>query len=153
MLSLRAIQRAFVQKLSKLKYDVSFDEVIQADRPFFYIDLSIRSKSFDDVYFDRYIQVDIMFTPPKRNGRIQTKELYLMADELEKLIRPIFYVEDRAITIMEAEQTIVDGILHYMFDLDFTDAFTDEEQEYIQYELMGELEVHMNYVGGNANGQ
>ncbi|WP_303060292.1 phage tail terminator family protein [Veillonella magna] len=153
MLSLRAIQRAFVQKLSKLKYDVSFDEVIQADRPFFYIDLSIRSKSFDDVYFDRYIQVDIMFTPPKRNGRIQTKELYLMADELEKLIRPIFYVEDRAITIMEAEQTIVDGILHYMFDLDFTDAFTDEEQEQITYELMRELDVTINYVGGNEDGK
>lgn len=153
MLSLRAIQRAFVQKLSKLKYDVSFDEVIQADRPFFYIDLSIRSKSFDDVYFDRYIQVDIMFTPPKRNGRIQTKELYLMADELEKLIRPIFYVEDRAITISEAEQTIVDGMLHYIFDLDFTDAFTDEEQEQITYELMRELDVTINYVGGNEDGK
>lgn len=153
MLSLRTIQKAFVQKLSKLKYDVSFDEVIQADRPFFYIDLSIRSKSFDDVYFDRYIQVDIMFTPPKRNGRIQTKELYLMADELEKLIRPIFYVEDRAITISEAEQTIVDGILHYIFDLDFTDAFTDEEQEQITYELMRELDVTINYVGGNEDGK
>lgn len=153
MLSLRDIQRALVTTLSKCKYDVSFDEVIQADRPFFYVDLSVRSKSFDDVYFDRYIQVDIMFTPPKRNGRVQTKELYLMADELEKLIRPIFFVEDRAITVMDVEQTIVDGILHYIFDLDFTDAFTDEEQEYIQYELMGELEVHMNYVGGNANGK
>ncbi|MBM6824791.1 phage tail terminator family protein [Veillonella magna] len=153
MLSLRDIQRALVTTLSKCKYDVSFDEVIQADRPFFYIDLSIRSKSFDDVYFDRYIQVDIMFTPQKKNGRIQTKELYLMADELEKLIRPIFFVEDRAITVMDVEQTIVDGILHYIFDLDFTDAFTDEEQEHIQYELMGELEVHMNYVGGNANGK
>nr|WP_205088697.1 hypothetical protein [Veillonella magna] len=76
-----------------------------------------------------------------------------MADELEKLIRPIFFVEDRAITVMDVEQTIVDGILHYIFDLDFTDAFTDEEQEHIQYELMGELEVHMNYVGGNANGK
>ncbi len=153
MLSLRAIQRAFVQKLSKLKYDVSFDEVIQADRPFFYIDLSVRSKSFDDVYFDRRIQVDIMFTPPKRNGRVQTKELYLMADELEKLIRPIFYVEDRAITISEAEQTIVDGILHYIFDLNFTDAFTDEEQEQITYELMRELDVTINYVGGNEDGK
>lgn len=153
MLSLRAIQRAFVQKLSKLKYDVSFDEVIQADRPFFYIDLSVRSKSFDDVYFDRYIHVDIMFTPMKRNGRVQTKELYLMADELEKLIRPIFYVEDRAITVMDVEQTIVDGILHYIFDLDFTDAFTDEEQEQITYELMRELDVTINYVGGNEDGK
>ncbi|WP_308525878.1 DUF6838 family protein [uncultured Veillonella sp.] len=153
MLSLRDIQRALVTTISKCKYDVSFDEVIQADRPFFYVDLSVRSKSFDDTYFDRFIQVDIMFTPPKKGGRLQTKELYLMADELEKLIRPIFYVEDRAITIMEAEQTIVDGILHYMFDLDFTDAFTDEEQEQITYELMRELEVTINYVGGNEDGK
>ena len=153
MLSLRDIQRALVTTLSKCKYDVSFDEVIQADRPFFYVDLSVRSKSFDDVYFDRYIQVDIMFTPPKRNGRVQTKELYLMADELEKLIRPIFFVEDRAITVMDVEQTIVDGILHYIFDLDFTDAFTDEEQEQITYELMRELDVTINYVGGNEDGK
>ena len=100
--------------------------------------MNVVSHTFDRIYFDRYLQIDIAFRPLEDSlGRIKRSELYEKADELEELIRPIFYVEDRAITVLKAEQTIVDEVLHYIFNLDFTDSFTPEEE----YELMQNLEL------------
>lgn len=53
-------------------------------------------------------------------------------------------VGDRYITILSAERTMVDDVLHYIFDLQFTDAWTDEEVGYIRGDLMQSLELQLN---------
>ena len=124
MIRLRTIQQALLGLLKKKypDYKVFFDDIEKSTKSYFY----------------RYLQIDIAFRPLEDSlGRIKRSELYEKADELEELIRPIFYVEDRAITVLKAEQTIVDEVLHYIFNLDFTDSFTPEEE----YELMQNLEL------------
>lgn len=128
-------------------YKVFFDDIEKSTKSYFYVEMNVVSLTFDDIYFDRYLQIDITFRPKEDSlGRIRRAELYDKADELEELIRPIFYVEDRAITVLKAEQTIVDEVLHYIFNLDFTDSFTPEEE----YELMQNLELDM---GVNRKGE
>ncbi|AEQ22601.1 hypothetical protein Acin_1379 [Acidaminococcus intestini RyC-MR95] len=51
---------------------------------------------------------------------------------------------DRYITILLAETTMVDDVLHYIFDLQFTDAWTDEEVGYIRGELVQTLVFTLN---------
>lgn len=60
------------------------------------------------------------------------------------MFRPYLQVGDRYITILSAETTMVDDVLHYIFDLQFTDAWTDEEVGYIRGELMQTLSLTLN---------
>lgn len=146
MISLRIIQQRIVSILKEKYpgYKVYFDNIEKSTQSYFYIEMNVVSHTIDRIYFDRYLQIDIAYRPKEDSlGRVKRAELYSMADELETLIRPIFYVEDRAITVLKVEQTIVDEILHYIFDLDFTDAFTVEEQ----YELMQNLDLSINDKG------
>ena len=92
---------------------------------------------------ERTIQVDITFVPDEdRYGRVDRAALYDIADTLDTRIRPVFYVEDRAITILDAEITFVDDILHYIFNLDFQDNLDDAAG--IQYELAQHMELEIN---------
>lgn len=117
--------------------------------PTFVIESNSTSKSLDNIYYDRLVQVDIAFVPLRDSkGRLNYTEFYNMIDSLDVLIRPIFYVQNRAITVLNTEHTIVDDVLHFIFTLDFTDAWTDEEKPTPDYELMGTLEL-----GGLKYGQ
>ena len=60
----------------------------------------------------------------------------------------MFKVEDRAITIAEANSVIVDDILHYYFELNFVDAVEKDDGE-----LAMELELNLMMKGMNANGE
>lgn len=147
MLSLRTIQKALVALLTRAypTYKVYFDNVEKSKAPYFYIEMDMNSNVFDDVYFTRSIHVDVTYRAMEdAKGRINRSEVYAMADSLERLIRPVLHVEDRYITIIKARTRVVDDILHYLFDLDFADAFTDEEVNRVQYELMGSLAWTIN---------
>jgi hypothetical protein len=99
----------------------------------------------DYTYLDRTVQVDISFrTIEDKNGRIKRSELYEMSDSLECIFRPILQVEDRYITINDFEHTFIDEVLHFIFNLDFADAFTDEEVNAIQGEVAQSLSFSLN---------
>ena len=92
---------------------------------------------------DRRIQVDITYIHPKdAMGRVSRTAVFEVADALDKVFRPVLAVKDRHITILDAEMTIVDDILHYIFNLDFRDNFEDAGR--IQYELAQHLELEIN---------
>ena len=94
---------------------------------------------------ERSIQIDIQFVPPLDTyGRADRAQLYDVADALEFVFRLVFQIENRYITVLEAETTFFDEILHYIFNLDFADAFTKEEIGGIQYELMQQLGLEFN---------
>lgn len=125
-------------------YKVHFDNVEKSDAPYFYVEMTpLRNKTFDGdgVYHDRAIDFDIQLVLPEdRHGRVDRIVLYDDSLVLDKAIRPVLQIEDRAITIDEADIKVHDDILHYMFTL----AFTDAEMDQMEYELMEELTLNIN---------
>lgn len=143
MISLRSIKKAFTALLKQNypKYAVHFDNVEKRDAPYFYVEMQPLIRTVDRVYSERTIQVNITFVPEEdRYGRVDRAVLYDIADTLDALVRPVFYVEDRAITILDAETTIHDEVLHYIFNLEFADY---REANRLTEDLMEELQLTM----------
>lgn len=146
MLTLRNIRDALaiILKSKYPTYKVHFDNVELSDAPYFYVEMYPHATSLDDVYSDRRIGIDIQLVLAEDAcGRIHRADLYDAADALDALIRPVLQIGDRYITIQDTETTFVDEVLHYIFELSFTDAFTDAEVGGIQYELMQELNLNL----------
>ena len=121
---------------------VHFDNVEKSDAPYFYVEMQPYTSTVDGkgVYHDRNIEIDIQYIPDEdKFGRIDRMKIYDIGQTLDLVIRPVFYVEDRAITILEAETTIHDEVLHYIFRLQFTDADMTEAE----FELMEELTLNL----------
>ena len=147
MIKLRAIQKALVELLKSKypNYEVYFDNIEKSNAPYFYIEMFVRSGVGDYTYFDRTVQVDITFRPIEdKYGRIKRSELYEMSDSLECLFRPVLKVDDRYITINDFEHTFIDEVLHFIFNLEFEDAFTDEEVGFIRNEVAQTLTFSLN---------
>ena len=147
MIKLRAIQKALVELLKSKypNYKVYFDNIEKSNAPYFYIEMFVRSGIGDYTYFDRTVQVDITFRPIEdKYGRINRSELYEMSDSLECLFRPVLKVDDRYITINDFEHTFIDEVLHFIFNLEFEDAFTDEEVGFIRNEVAQTLTFSLN---------
>lgn len=147
MIKLRAIQKALVELLKSKypNYKVYFDNIEKSSAPYFYIEMFVRSGVGDYTYFDRTVQVDITFRPIEdKYGRIKRSELYEMSDSLECLFRPVLKVDDRYITINDFEHTFIDEVLHFIFNLEFEDAFTDEEVGFIRNEVAQTLTFSLN---------
>lgn len=151
MISLLDIREA-VAALLKSAYPawkVHFDNVERPCAPYFYVELDQRTRSVDDVYSERSISVVISAVlPQNRAGRVSRKELFVLADKLDGLMRPVFRVRDRAITVLGGRSTIVDDILHYYFDLNFVDAV-----EVATVDKMEELEFDLTMKGMNVYGE
>lgn len=149
MIRLRSIQKSIVDLLKSKypNYKVHFDNVEKSTVPYFYVEMFVHTGIGDDTYFDRTVQVDISYRPMKdRNGRINRSELYEMSDSLECMFRPVLQVGDRHITINDFEHTFIDEVLHFIFNLEFKDAFTDEEVGCIRGELMQHLLLRTNAI-------
>jgi len=145
MITLREIKAAIVNVLKTKypEYRVHFDNVEKSDAPYFYVEFMPTATTVDDLFSDRLIQVDITYIHPKdAMGRVSRTAVFEVADALDKVFRPVLAVKDRHITILDAEMTIVDDILHYIFNLDFRDNFEDAAG--IQYELAQHLELEIN---------
>lgn len=145
MITLREIKAAIVAVLNQNFKDhtVHFDNVEKSDAPYFYVEFMPTATTVDDLFSDRLIQVDITYIHPKdAMGRVSRTAVFEVADALDKVFRPVLAVKDRHITILDAEMTIVDDILHYIFNLDFRDNFEDADG--IQYELAQHLDLEIN---------
>lgn len=145
MMTLRDIKAAIVAVLNQnfKDYKVHFDNVEKSDAPYFYVEFMPTATTVDDLFSDRLIQVDITYIHPKdAMGRVSRTAVFEVADKLDRVIRPVLAVKDRHITILDAETTFVDDILHYIFNLDFRDNFEDAAG--IQYELAQHLALELN---------
>lgn len=147
MLKLRTIQKALVDLLKNKypNYKVYFDNVEKSNAPYFYIEMFIHSGVGDYNYFERTVQVDVTFRAMEdKNNRIKRADLYEMSDSLECIFRPVLKVDDRYITINDFEHTFIDKVLHFIFNLEFNDAFTDEEVNFVRGELVNTLSFSLN---------
>lgn len=146
MINLRSMKKAFTALLKQNypKYAVHFDNVEKRDAPYFYVEMQPLIRTVDCVYSERTVQVDITFVPDEdRYGRVDRAVLYDIADTLDALVRTVFYVEDRAVTILDAEITIHDEVLHCIFNLEFADyreanRLTEDLMEELQFTLKKE---------------
>ena len=153
MLTLKTLRAALTSLLRsrypKTTYKVHFDNVERTgNAPFFYIELTPQARPYDDIISERSIEVDIAyFAAEDAQGNVKRSDLYDKAEELYSLVLPVFYVADRAITIAGAETRIVDEVLHFIFTLNFADAFTDEEMHAVNAEFMQDLTLNINKEG------
>ena len=147
MLKLRTIQKALVDLLKNKypNYKVYFDNVEKSNAPYFYIEMFVHSGVGDYNYFERTVQVDVTFRAMEdKNNRIKRADLYGMSDSLECIFRPVLKVDDRYITINDFEHTFIDEVLHFIFNLEFNDAFTDEEVNFVRGEVINTLSFSLN---------
>lgn len=65
----------------------------------------------------------------------------LLSADLDNIFRPVFDFEDRAITVNSATTKIVDGVLHYIFSLNFTVSKEVTEDSDLMQELDSNFQI------------
>lgn len=139
----------FLRKQTGLSYEVHFNRNEDSEESYFYVDFSEQRETVDSVYYDREIDVNVsLVLKPDKYDRINLNILRSAADSLANTLKPIFYVQDRFITIHKINTRILDSILHFDFKLEFTDYLPEPEGE-----PMGELELNMGYKNIKEEGQ
>lgn len=122
MKEIRATLTNVLKNKAGFTYEVHFDTVKESSKSYFYIEISSRRKTFDPVYYERFLTIDIQLRLlPDEFNRVHRSELYDAEDKLDSTIRPVVQVRDRYITVQDVRSRIIDGILHYQFNLDFAD--------------------------------
>ena len=156
----------FIKALSKKIYDftdkeVGIDNINALTRPCYYIQVIDYKNEFFANYKKRiFISVDIMYIP--ENDENNTMEIYKALDELDNMFETkgnkILKVKDRCLTLKNEHTKMVDGLGHYIFDLDLFDVYgTDlrtfdnsietikeilkDDTELTEYELLKKLDL------------
>ena len=157
----------FIKALSKKIYDftdkeVGIDNINVLTRPCYYIQVIDYKNEFFANYKKRiFISVDIMYIP--ENDENNTMEVYKALDELDNMFETkgnkILKVKDRCLTLKNEHTKMVDGLGHYIFDLDLFDVYgtdlrtfdnsietikeilNDDDTELTEYELLKKLEL------------
>ena len=121
----------FIKALSKKIYDftdkeVGIDNINALTKSCYYIQvIDYKNKFFANYKKRIFISVDIMYIP--ENDENNTMEVYKALDELDKLFETkgnkILKVKDRCLTLKNERTKVVDGLGHYMFDLDLFDVY------------------------------
>ena len=152
----------FIKALSKKIYDftdkeVGIDNINALTKPCYYIQVIDYKNEFFANYKKRiFISVDIMYIPEN-----DTMEVYKALDELDNMFEikgnKILKVKDRCLTLKNEHTKMVDGLGHYIFDLDLFDVYgTDlrtfdnsietikeilDDTELTEYELLKKLDL------------
>ena len=145
----------FIKALSKKIYDftdkeVGIDNINALARPCYYIQVINYKNEFFANYKKRiFISVDIMYIP--ENDENNTMEIYKALDELDNMFETkgnkILKVKDRCLTLKNEHTKMVDGLGHYIFDLDLFDVYGtdlrtfDNSIETIKEILNGDTEL------------
>ena len=145
----------FIKALSKKIYDftdkeVGIDNINALTRPCYYIQVIDYKNEFFANYKKRiFISLDIIYIP--ENDENNTMEVYKALDELDNMFETkgnkILKVKDRCLTLKNEHTKMVDGLGHYIFDLDLFDVYGtdlrtfDNSIETIKEILNGDTEL------------
>ena len=156
----------FIKALSKKIYnftdkEVGIDNINALTKPCYYIQVIDYKNEFFANYKKRiFISVDIVYIP--ENDENNTMEVYKALDELDNMFEikgnKILKVKDRCLTLKNEHTKMVDGLGHYIFDLDLFDVYgTDlrtfdnsietikeilnDDTELTEYELIKKLDL------------
>ena len=157
----------FIKALSKKIYDftdkeVGIDNINALTRPCYYIQVIDYKNEFFANYKKRiFISIDIVYIP--ENDENNTMEIYKALDGLDNMFETkgnkILKVKDRYLTLKNEQTRMVDGLGHYIFDLDLFDVYgtdlrtfdnsietikeilNDDDTELTEYELLKKLDL------------
>ena len=156
MITAKEIRHALVALVTKkagLPYKVSFNHVEKSNQSYLWIDLSLTKSSIDKAYFQWSINVDIVvILIPDDYTAIEHDDLWAISDKLTAAIMPCIEIETedgdrsktRYVTVQNFNSYVVDDILHYEFNLDFTDYVQSDEYEGLDYDFMRNLEMQFD---------
>jgi len=129
-----AISNLIFGKFPELKIQSS-DVKGGFNRPSFFVKLDNPSRDTGLHTVERSMTVRILYFPESRND--YALELMDVQDQLESAFNLNISVGDRIITIEETRAQVIDGVLEFEFDLEFTEAVEIVDDS----ELMEELEL------------
>lgn len=127
---------------ARLPLKVFFNHVNDSSQSYAFVRLrpAMRNENFG--YLQRLIRVDIQIViAPDANGEIKHTDILSCFDELTEAICHPLQVDDRFITINDAESIIFDDIGTFSFVLDFTDCADFYSDKLKWYDFMRELEI------------
>lgn len=106
--------------------EVGIDNINNLERPAYFIQVIDYKKEFFANYKERiFISIDITYIP--ENDENNKAEIYNALDKLNNMFEvrgnKIFKVKDRCLTLKNESTKIVDGLGHYIFDLDLFDVY------------------------------
>ena len=106
--------------------EVGIDNINNLERPAYFIQVIDYKKEFFANYKERiFISIDIAYIP--ENDENNKAEIYNALDKLNNMFEvrgnKILKVKDRCLTLKNESTKIVDGLGHYIFDLDLFDVY------------------------------
>lgn len=142
--------------------EVGIDNINNLARPSYFIQVIDYKKEFFANYKERiFISVDIMYIP--ENDENNKAEIYNALDDLDSMFEvrgnKILKVKDRCLILKNENTKIVDGLGHYIFDLDLFDVYgtdlrsfdnsietikeilNNDNTELTEYELLKKLDL------------
>ena len=157
----------FIKSLSEKIYnfidkEVGIDNINALTKPCYYIQVIDYKNEFFANYKKRiFISIDIVYIP--ENDENNTMEIYKALDGLDNMFETkgnkILKVKDRYLTLKNEQTRMVDGLGHYIFDLDLFDVYgtdlrtfdnsietikeilNDDDTELTEYELLKKLDL------------
>ena len=106
--------------------EVGIDNINNLERPAYFIQVIDYKKEFFANYKERiFISIDITYIP--ENDENNKAEIYNALDKLNNMFEvrgnKILKVKDRCLTLKKESTKIVDGLGHYIFDLDLFNVY------------------------------
>ena len=106
--------------------EVGINNINNLERPAYFIQVIDYKKEFFANYKERiFISIDITYIP--ENDENNKAEIYNALDKLNNMFEvrgnKILKVKDRCLTLKNESTKIVDGLGHYIFDLDLFDVY------------------------------
>ena len=149
MITAKDFRAAFVDLIrnkANISYDIYFNGINKSDTSYVWVNfIRARKTSWDNAYFQWNISVDIQVILISDDyAEVRYTDLWDISDSLTKAIKPYIKIKDRFVTIQDFDSSIVDDILHYEFDMNFTDYVPSAEYEETEYDLMKELEMELS---------
>lgn len=105
---------------------VKIDNINKLSKPSYFIQVIDYKKEFFANHKERiFISIDIMYIP--KNDENNTAEIYNALDDLNDMFEvkgnKILQIKDRYLTLKNEHTKIVDGLGHYIFDLELFDVY------------------------------
>ena len=149
MITAKDFRAAFVDLIKNkahIPYDIYFNSVNKSDTSYVWVNFVKATKtSWDIAYFQWNISVDIQVVPVSNEYTdVKYTELWDISDSLTQAIMPYIQIKDRFITVQDFDSQIIDDVLHYEFDMNFTDYVPSAEYEESEYDFMKDLEMELS---------
>lgn len=106
--------------------EVGIDNINELSKPSYFIQVIEYKKEFFANHKQRiFVSIDITYIP--ENDENNTAEIYNAFDDLDNMFEvkgnKILKVKDRYLTLKNEHTKIVDGLGHYIFDLELFDEY------------------------------